>query len=159
MADRSGDPAFQQYRQGAAAVALRIAGASYAEVAEALGLSGPGMARTMVESDLANRVTDTQRSTLRAEESARLERLLRSVWQKATDPGHAEHLPAAKVALGIIDRHVRLNGLDAPAEIVVHTPTTSEIDAWVASMAASGSADLAALEAPVVSALPPAPAA
>jgi hypothetical protein len=144
------NPAFQNYRQGAAAVALRVAGASYADISEALGLSGARMAQTMVEADLANRVSDADRKVLREEESARLERLLRGVWQKATDPAHIEHLQAAKVALAIIDRHTRLHGLDAPAEIVVHTPTMSEIDEWVAAMSGSAISDLAALEAPVV---------
>jgi hypothetical protein len=137
-------------RQGAAAVALRLAGAPYADIAEALALASVDQARSMVIDDLAGRVSGDERALLRAEEAARLERLLRSVWGKATNPEHPEHLPAAKVALAIVDRHVRLHGLDAPAEIVVHTPTMAEIDAWVASMNAAAVAPYAALEAPVV---------
>jgi hypothetical protein len=34
----------------------------------------------------------------------------------------------------MVDRHARLLGLDMPTEVIVYTPTASEIDAWVASM-------------------------
>jgi len=149
MSDRdSTDREFRQFRQGAAAVALRLAGASYGDVAEALSIASAELARTMVESELGNRGLDrTDRDKLRAEESARLLRLLRGVWAKATSPDHPEHLPAAKVALAIIDRHVRLHGLDAPAEVMIHTPTTAEIDAWVAEVMATSVAPLRELAA------------
>jgi hypothetical protein len=39
----------------------------------------------------------------------------------------------------MVDRHARLLGLDMPTEVVVYTPTTSEIDQWVASMIVAGS--------------------
>lgn len=117
-----------------AAVALRLAGASYPEIAEALGMESESTARRAVERDLALRAADAEpekRELLRAQSGARLERLLRGLWQKATNPNDPEHLPAVTRALAIIDRHTRLYGLDAPAEVVVHTPTTAEIEAWV----------------------------
>jgi len=137
-------------RNGNAAVALRLAGASYGEIAEALAFADAKAARSAVETTLAATATEHSRDQLRGEEAARLERLLRGVWAKATNPEHAEHLPAAKVALAIIDRHVRLHGLDAPTEVVVHSPTAAEIDAWVAGMTATSMKDLRALEATVV---------
>lgn len=139
-------------RSGNAAVALRLAGASYTEIAEALAFADAKAARSAVENTLAATATEHSREQLRAEEAGRLERLLRGVWAKATNPDHVEHLPAAKVALAIIDRHVRLHGLDAPAEVVVHSPTANEIDAWVAGMTATSIRDLRALEASVVDA-------
>lgn len=145
MADRT--------NQGMAAVALRLAGASYAEIAEALAYTNPTTARTAVEQVLAARSgTPATREALRNEEAGRLERLLRSVWGKATDPGHAEHLPAAKVALSIIDRHVRLHGLDAPSEVIVHTPTMHEIDQWVAAVTQTQINDLRELEVDIIDA-------
>jgi hypothetical protein len=127
-------------RTGQAATALRLAGASYAEIAEALGLSDAIEARNIVERDLATRSGDeADRAALREEEAARIMRLLRGVWQKATDPNNPEHLVAARVALSMVDRHARLLGLDMPTEVVVYTPTTSEIDQWVASMIVAGS--------------------
>jgi hypothetical protein len=131
-------------------VALRLAGASYVEIAEALAFADAKAARALVETWLGESASDADRAALRTTETLRLERLLRGVWGKATNPDHPEHLPAAKVALAIIDRHSRLHGLDAPAEVVVHTPTTAEIDAWVANMTAVGMSELRALEAPVV---------
>lgn len=118
-----------------AAVAMRLAGATFGEIAEVLGLSSPDAARQKVEAGLAaERFDDEQREALRAEEAARILGLLKPMWPKATDPEDPEHIPAAKAALQFIDRHARLLGLDAPTEVVVHNPTMSEIDAWVATM-------------------------
>ena len=138
-------------RQGAAALALRLAGASYIEVADMLGLPSAVEARDQVEVALAARAWQAkdQRDSLRAEDGARIERLLRSVWPKATNPDHHEHLVAVKVALSLIDRHSRLYGLDAPTEFVVHNPTQAELDQWVSAMVAHSADDLRAMEANV----------
>lgn len=118
-----------------AAVALRLAGAPYADIADTLGYADANEARQAVELELAASSTDVEaRDKLRMESAARLERLMRGVWAKAVDPSDPEHLPAVRVALTLVDRHIRLLGLDAPTEVVVHTPTTAEIDAWVAMM-------------------------
>ncbi|HET6896883.1 MAG TPA: hypothetical protein VFK70_00980 [Vicinamibacteria bacterium] len=130
-----------------AAVALRLAGASYAEVADVLEYADARTARHEVEDVLAASAADpADRETLRREALGRLERLLRATWAKATTPDHPEHIPAAKFALSVVDRVIRLQGLDAPAELVVHTPTMREIDAWVATVTAVDVEDLRALE-------------
>lgn len=136
-------------RKAGSAITLRLAGASYAEIAQTLEMASATEARIAVESGLAEQATSAVRDTLRAEESARLLRLLRSVWPKATSPDDPEHLPAIKVAVGIIDRHIRLLGLDAPTEILVHNPTIAEIEAWVATVTATKTAALRAVEADV----------
>lgn len=141
---------FRQYRQGMAALALRLAGASYIEVAEALGLAGIADARELIESTLANQVTSQDREHLRREEAARLDRLQRGVWTKALDPNHPEHLAAAKVVLQISESRRRLLGLDSPTEISVHTPTQDEIERWVTTVSAQSIHDYAVLEANVV---------
>lgn len=66
----------------------------------------------------------------------KLDQLLRSVSAKAANPKHPEHLNAVSKALAIIDRHIKLYGLDAPAEMVVHNPDAGEIEAWVTSVLA-----------------------
>ena len=139
-------------RVGAAALALRLAGAGYDDVAEALGLANAQVARRMAEEALEARAWDDVqgRDRMRAENGARLERLLRSVWAKATNPDHPEQLTAVKVAKELIDRHCKLYGLDAPQEVVIHTPTATEIDAWVAGMLGSSAAELMAMEPEVV---------
>lgn len=89
----------KSFRNGPAAVALRLAGASFTEIAEVLDLADATSARVMVESELAARSLDTAgRDVLRQEAAARLDRLLKSVWTKATTPTDPEHLPAVKVA-------------------------------------------------------------
>lgn len=139
-------------RTAAAALALRLAGAGYDEVADMLGLPTAAVARRHAEDALEARAWEDVdgRNRLRQENGARLERLLRGVWAKATNPEHPEHLSAVKVAREVIDRHCRLYGLDAPAEIIVHTPTASEIDAWVSSMVSTQSADLRAMEPDII---------
>lgn len=122
-------------RSGQAAVALRLAGASFGEIAQTLGLAGTDRARVMVEQELAAGGQDVEaRGRLRFEEAARIERLMRSVWGKATNPQDPEHLVAVRTALGLIDRHARLLGLDAPSEVLVYTPTSQEIDEWVSGV-------------------------
>lgn len=144
MADRHEVP-----RQGAAALALRLAGAGFDEVAMALGMDTAGDARVAAEKALEARAWQNEagRERLRDEATARLERLLRGVWPKATTPDHPEHVIAVRVAKELIDRLIRLHGLDAPAEIVVHTPTAAEIDTWVRAVVQNE--PLAAIEANV----------
>jgi len=142
-------------RQAAAALALRLAGASYSEVAEALGLAGAQEARDHTEHALAWKAWEDKdgRERMRAENGARLERLLRSVWTKATNPDNEEHLAAVKVARELIDRYCKLFGLDAPSEIVIHNPTANEIDSWVASIVGKQTESLRAMEANVIGAI------
>lgn len=142
--------AFRAYRQGMSAVALRLAGASYVEVAEALALAGIADARELIESTLANSVSSQDREHLRREEAARLDRLQRGVWTKAIDTNHPEHLAAVKVTLQISESRRRLLGLDAPTEISVHSPTQDEIERWVSTVSAQAVADYVVLEANVV---------
>lgn len=148
--------AFRDYRQGMAALALRLAGASYPEITEALGLGNIADAYEMVESALANQVNDNDREQLRTEESARLDRLQRAIWNKAVTDNHPDQIAAINTILKISESRRRLLGLDAPTEISVHTPTQDEIERWVANISATSISHLTALEATVVE-LPAAP--
>lgn len=122
-----------------AAVALRVAGASFVEVADVLALDGADAARRAVERGLASeRVEDDDRERLRLETEQRLMGLLRPLYAKATDMDDPEQIPASRAALAVVDRHAKLMGLDAPTEVVVHNPTTTEIDAWVAQVLSLG---------------------
>lgn len=132
MTDLQGAPV----RMGAAAVALRVNGTSYTDIAMTLGLTTPRAALTLVTRELAAQTEgmDEERDELRRIESARLDQLLLSVMEKATDPDCGEHLPAVKVAVTLIDRRIKLYGLDAPTEVTIHTPTQTELDNWVSQM-------------------------
>jgi hypothetical protein len=130
------DVAAAPVRMGAAAVQLRVSGASYADIADTLGLANPRAALNAVTRELALQGEDDPegRDELRRVESARLDALLQGVMSKAIDPNHDEHLVAVRTAVTIIDRRIKLYGLDAPTEMIVHTPTQTELDAWVAAM-------------------------
>lgn len=117
-----------------AAIGMRVAGANYSEIAEVLEYATVDAARTAVERGLAATATEEDRQRQRELASRRLERLLRGLWKKATDEEHPEHLSATRTALALVDRHIRLWGLDAPSEMVVYSPTAGEMEAWVASM-------------------------
>ena len=101
-----------------AVTALKLAGASFAEIADTLGIASTAEAQSLYFQDLGSRVTDEDRNMERTEAKARLERLLRSTWRKATTERDPEHL-------------------DAPTEVIVHAPTVAEIDAWVAHVASN----------------------
>ena len=138
---------------GAAAIALRVAGASFADVAVTLGLSGATEALHLVEATLAEQLTPESVEVQRAEASARLEALLAGCWDKATNPDHPEHLLAVKSAREVIDRVIRLNGLDRPTEVVIHTPTSAELERWVAGVLSTDAP--AVVEADVIGELGP----
>lgn len=119
-----------------AAVALRIAGATYSEIARTLGYSSVTRAREGVERALALSVGDDDRERMRFIEGRRLERLLRGLWHKATDEESDEQLAAARTALAVIDRHAKLYGLDAPTVHAIYSPTQTEMEQWLAGIAA-----------------------
>lgn len=120
-------------RKANAALQLKTAGASWYEIAETLGYPTARAALVAVEKALERELSsDESRSQMRDMAGRRLERLLRSSWSKATDPKHPEHLQAIARSRDIIDRHIKLYGLDAPSEVVVHSPSMTELEGWVA---------------------------
>lgn len=120
-----------------AAIAMRIEGTPLTKIARTLGYASANHARLAIERGLASLVGHEDREQMRFIEARRLERILRGLWKKATDEDHEEHLAAARTALGVIDRHARLYGLDAPQEMVVYNPTGTELNAWVQRIAAN----------------------
>lgn len=115
-----------------AAVALRVHGADYSEIARICGYADVPRARQAVERGLGSTVSDDDKKVRRTLESRRLERVIRSLMPKAVDPDDPEHLGYARTTLLYIDRHIRLWGLDAPAEMVMYTPTAKEVEDWLA---------------------------
>lgn len=122
-----------------AAIQMRLAGANWNEIAEALGFPTARQAMVSVEKALEKELkTSGDRDQMRRMAGARLDRLLRSVWSKAINPDHPDHLNAVAKARELVDRHAKLFGLDAPTEIVVHSPTSAELESWVARMVSVG---------------------
>ena len=126
-------------RKANAAIQMRLGGARYDEIAEVLGFPTARQALVAVERTLEKELKASgDRDAMRRMAGARLERLLRGVWAKAIDPNHPDHLVAVQKARELVDRHAKLFGLDSPTEIVVHSPTASELEAWVSRVVAVG---------------------
>lgn len=125
-------------RKANAAIQLKLSGADWEEIAEAIGYPTPRAALVAVEKALESRLDTVDRKALREMAGARLERLLRAVWLKAIDPNHPEQMQAQAQAASRIDRHIKLFGLDAPTEVIVHTPTQTELEQWVARLVNKG---------------------
>lgn len=121
-------------RKANAAVQMRIAGASWDEIAEVIGYPSGRDALVATERALEKELRDLSKDSMRQMAGRRLERLLRGVWPKAIDPDNPEQLPAVGKAREIIADHRKLFGLDAPTEIAVHAPTEQELANWVATV-------------------------
>lgn len=123
---RSGD----RHKQAEAAVKLRLFGANYSEIAEVLEYGSASLARQAVEAHLAATVSAEDREQARWMDAQRLLRVMRSLYDGATNPDRTEnpdHLAYAKVYLTYVDRHIKLYGLDAPTEVnVTYNPSTAE---------------------------------
>lgn len=106
------------------AVELRKAGASYAQIADALGLASASSAYRNVMRALARNQSE-EVEELRMIEGARLDRMQQSLWHNAV----RGDLPTVDRVLRIMERRARLFGLDAPQKVAVST--SDEMDAQI----------------------------
>jgi hypothetical protein len=139
--------------RGRAAAALRVNGAPYEEIAETLEYASPSEARKAVEEVLAATVDETRDyASLRALASLRLEGLLKAVAPRAMDENDPDQLGFHRAASSVVDRWIKLHGLDAPQRIAMITPSSEEFERVIATMLAhadtggSAEADIFALE-------------
>lgn len=123
-------------KRGDAAIALRMAGATLSEIADKLGYDSTQAVQEAMEKNLAKTVTSADRDVLRALAVARYEKLLRSVWKKATSKSDPEQLTAVRQAREIIDRIVAVEGSAAPQQVTIANPTQDALLAWVAKVTA-----------------------
>ena len=121
--------------KGDAALALKIAGATWTQIKDTLGYPSEKAAQNAVMRAAAVNVSDQDRSSHRQMADMRYSRLLRAVWSMATSPDDAQFLPAQRAARELIDRLVALHGAAAPQEFIVTTPSEAELRAWVAKVA------------------------
>lgn len=130
-----------------AAAKLRVRGASFTDIADTLGYTNPTAARTAVEIALANMNPEEDLTSQRQLALARLESLLQSLSGKALSSklkveidgiekmvANDEHIPYAKMFLAVVDRIIKLQGIDAPTQIELHTPETAEFEAVIRSL-------------------------
>ena len=99
---------------------LRLAGATWAEIAQAMGYAGPSSAYYTYQK-AAERMIRPKLEEYRDLELDRLDRLQRGLWAKAVggDPR------AVDSVLRIIDKRAKLLGLDAPQNINLQAEVTT----------------------------------
>lgn len=132
-----------RHRKSNAAIQMRLGGATWNEIALALGYPTARTALVSVEKALERELkSHGDREEMRRLAGARLDRLLRAVWTKAIDEDHPDQLIATTKAREIVADHRRLFGLDAPSEVIVHSPTQAEIEAWVVQVVSAGTPDV-----------------
>lgn len=125
-------------RKANAALQMRLAGATWHEIASGLGYPTPRTAMVATEKALERELATTEdREKMRKLAGARLERLIRAVWGKAIDPDNPDQMIAVSKAREVVADHRKLFGLDAPTEVVVHNPSEAELEAWVARVVAT----------------------
>lgn len=118
-------------------VLLWSSGVTFSDIARQLQLPSPQIAQIAVERGLAEVVDDkSDRDRLRQRVSATLDRFLRSIMAKATDPQHPEHLAAIRAGLSITERFTALHGLNAAVEVNVNMPETEQFNRFIAAAAA-----------------------
>ena len=74
--------------------------------------------------------------------SLTLDRLLRAVMPKAINANNPEQLPAVRVALTVVERYSRLNGLDAPQQLEVTMPENDQFRMVIEAAAAGMKLDV-----------------
>lgn len=104
---------------------LRLAGATYREIAEAMGCS-VSTAKRRCETSLAE-IGKQERELLRSLEVDRLDRLQRAVWADAIQGD----LPSIDRALKIIDQRSKLLGLNAPTQVDISGGVDIDLDSTV----------------------------
>lgn len=111
---------------------LRAAGATFQQIADALGYSDRSAARKAFHRALDAEVAigAEQRETLRQQQQYRLEQMLRAVWPNAL----RGDVKAQERVLRILERQARLLGLDAPVNLRVSDGLDAEIEAMLEEM-------------------------
>lgn len=101
-----------QQTRGTKALAMRVEGATFAEIASALGYANPSGAYKAVSRTLTD-IDQELSSELRGLQLARLETLLAEVWPMATSSRHPRQIAAVHQLLNIMERMNRVAGVGA----------------------------------------------
>lgn len=124
-------------RKANAAIQLRLEHHSWQEIAETIGYPTARHAQIATERALEKRAAEElSPKVLRQIASGRLEALTKSVWKKAQDEDHPEHLIAVSKARDLVGDWIKLHGAAAPAEVTIHSPSEGEIDEFVGRLVA-----------------------
>jgi hypothetical protein len=131
--------ALQRDRQSARraeAVALRVAGMTFAQIGEKLGISK--QAATDLVRVALSRAEALTVDELRSQENLRLDRAQASIWAAVL----SGDLAAVNTFLNISARRARLNGLDAPTKINLSVSVKQEMETALRELEAVVLADV-----------------
>jgi hypothetical protein len=125
------------------AIALKLAGATWEQVAEQCGYAGAGAANADIGKfrKQQNLVAAANFEELRAQENERYDRLQMAYWPKALQ-GDKD---AALIVLKIFDRRANTNGLNAPKDINLQLAARIDVEAAAVVDAILAAADMVEL--------------
>jgi hypothetical protein len=130
-------------RKAHAALAMKKDMATWDEIAEALGYPTGRAALVATELALQHELKTAEGAAfMRRVASERYDKLLKSVWKTANDETSPEHLPYLDRARLLMRDHIDLMGYSMPKQQIVVTPTTRQLEAWVAQAASQDTKDL-----------------
>lgn len=122
-------------RKAKAAVELRQQGLSWDDIAKVLGYPTPRQALVSVELALERELRTTEsQQFMRNMAGQRLDKMINSVWDRATDPTQPDHLAYFDRARAVIQDHAKLFGYVAPQQTTVVSPASQALEAWAALM-------------------------
>lgn len=104
------------------AVTLAVGGFSFEHIAQECGWASEGVARKIVR-DALRRAEAVAAADYRDLENARLDRATAAIWPKVINGD----IKAGHLFLRISERRARMNGLDAPTQIMVAPATQAEL--------------------------------
>ena len=117
------------------AIAMKLAGATYDQIASTLGYASKGAACQDIKRALEHRLEEQgyQADLLKQQELARLDRLQAGHWAGAI----GGDTRAAEVVMKVIAMRIKLLGLDAPArvEVVTYDAVEAEMERLARLMA------------------------
>lgn len=116
------------------------AGWSFQEVAEHWGYRSAGFARAVIERAVAESNVEVDRDKERERFTRSLLMHHKEASEKALDPEEKDQLAWMRMDLLIVDRLIRLRGLDAPTHVVV-TPGVQEFEKLTSLIAVAQGAD------------------
>lgn len=135
-----------------AALTMALYGASPSEIAKVLGYSSPYRARSAYERVLSSvPISEGKIEHKREMAIRRYSKLLSVVMKKAMDPNDPQHLAYHARAAAMVDRMVKVEGVEAPQQVQV-SATDEMIGALLTRFVRQGNDDIDSGEADIIDA-------
>lgn len=129
------DVARARLRKAHAAIQMKKEFSTWDEIAETLGYPTARAARVACELALENELqTREGKEFMRQMASDRFEAMLRTLWKEANDKNDPNRWMAMDRVRALMKDHIDLHGYAAPKQQVITTPTTRQIEEFVATV-------------------------